>query len=336
MPSQPPIPQALPGFEPVPARVLSEISVLPCDLYIWRGSRAMLYATRGADLRALIDRSEHGIAMLVRDSDGDTLRGALAASLPRVMTNVEMTPTDRARTVYSVAAKVLLPVFDRSRVLDREAMTLAHATVDAIAAGAGDDAMLWAMVASAPRRIATHTHAINTSIYALLLARASGIRHPEDLRNLARGALLHDVGKNRVPREIVDKPGPLDQEEWIAMRGHVRTGYDMVVRALGYMPAYAHIITEHHERLDGSGYPGGRGSTRISLDSQIVGIADAFDALTCKRPYRDAVTPFEALRIMRVTMHGQFGDELLCSFIRLLGGWEATRAMAGSTQEAAV
>jgi putative nucleotidyltransferase with HDIG domain len=334
MPSQPPIQSALPGFEPVPARVLSDISVLPCDLYIWRGSRAMLYATRGADLRALVDRSQHGIAMLVRDGDSDALRGALAASLPRVMANGAMSPTERARTVYSIAAKVLLPVFDRARQLDRQAMTLAHTTIDAIAAGADDDAMLWAMVAAAPRRIATHTHAINTAIYAQLLARACGIRGSEDLNNLARGALLHDIGKNRVAREIVDKPGPLDHEEWITMRAHVRVGCDMVVRALGYVPLYGHIITEHHERLDGSGYPHGHGSPQISVDSQIVGIADAFDALTCKRPYRDAVTPFEALRIMRVTMHGQFGDELLCSFIRLLGGWEATRSMAGASEEA--
>jgi putative nucleotidyltransferase with HDIG domain len=337
MPTQPPLLQAPTGFEPVPARVLGEIQVLPCDLYIWRGSRAMLYAARGADLRTVVSRSQQGIAMLVREGDGDLLRGALAASLPRVMDNAGMTPDDRARTVYSIAAKVLLPVFDRARQLDRDGLGLAHTTIDAITAGAASDAMLWAMVSAAPRRIATHTHAINTAIYALLLARASGISGSDDLRNLARGAMLHDVGKNRIPREIVDKPGPLDHDEWITMRGHVRVGYDMVIRGLGFVPPYAHIITEHHERLDGTGYPGGPGSAGIPIDSQIVGIADAFDALTCRRPYRDAVTPFEALRLMRVTMHGQFRDELLCSFIRLLGGREASRAIGGdSLEEAAI
>lgn len=105
------------------------------------------------------------------------------------------------------------------------------------------------------------------------------------------------------------------------MRGHVKSGYDMVVRALGYPPSYAHIIAEHHERCDGSGYPAGRSTAGITLDSQLVAIVDAFDALTSRRPYRAAVSPFEALRIMRVAMAGQFNDDLLREFITLLGGF---------------
>jgi putative two-component system response regulator len=124
-----------------------------------------------------------------------------------------------------------------------------------------------------------------------------------------------------VPRVILDKPAPLDADEWQVMRGHVKAGYDMVVRALGYAPSYAHIIADHHERCDGSGYPGNRMPSQVALGSQLVAIVDAFDALTSRRPYKPAVSAFEALHVMRVAMRGQFNDDILREFIKLLGGW---------------
>ena len=97
----------------------------------------------------------------------------------------------------------------------------------------------------------------------------------------------------------------------------------MIVRALGYAPSYAHIVGEHHERCDGSGYPAGRAAGGIAMDAQLVGIVDAFDALTTRRPYRMPVSAFDALHVMRVSMRGQFSDEILREFIKLLGGLNA-------------
>ena len=106
-------------------------------------------------------------------------------------------------------------------------------------------------------------------------------------------------------------------------------GYDMIVRAMREVPSYAHIVAEHHERADGSGYPEGRHASQVAIDSQIVAIADAFDAITSKRSYKEASSPFDALRTMRFAMAGQFHDELLRAFIQLLGGWHGIRAGEG-------
>jgi len=122
---------------------------------------------------------------------------------------------------------------------------------------------------------------------------------------------------------VLDKVEPLNAMEWQLVRSHVKAGYDMVVRAMGHPPSYAHIIAEHHERCDGSGYPTGRSGSSIALDSQLVAIIDAFDALTTKRPFRPALSAFDALQLMRLGMRGQFNDELLCEFADLLGGWKA-------------
>lgn len=328
---------APPGYEPVPARVLTDIETLPCDIYIWRGPRPVLYAMRGGDLHKVVSRALKGMSFLVREIDSDLLRGALAASLPRVLSNRRMSAIERSRTAYSILAKVLVPVFARDNHLDHDGLVLTHQAIDAITLHlVEDDDMIWAMVATMQKHVATHTHAINTAIYSIVLARFADIGNRDAIRDVARGALLHDIGKNRVPRAILDKPGPLDAGEWQVMRTHVKAGYDMILRALGYPPSYAHIVADHHERCDGSGYPAGRGAPGIAVDSQVVAIADAFDALTCKRPYREAVSSFEALHLMRVAMRGHFSDELLRDFIKLLGGWHVMSAQVEAADPAAL
>ncbi len=315
---------APPGFEPVPARVLTDISNLPCDLYIWRGPRPILYASRGGDLRKVIARAHRGMSFLVREVDSDLLRGALAASLPRVLANQRMSPAERSKTAYSIAAKVLIPVFTRENPLDHDGLLLTHKVVDSITLRlVEDEEMVWAMVGTMQKHLATHTHAINTAVYGIVLARFMHLGPAETIRDVARGGLLHDIGKNRVPRSVLDKPSALDGPEWQIMRTHVKSGHDMIIRALGYPPSYAHIVAEHHERCDGSGYPAGRSAAGIPLDAQLVAIVDAFDALTTKRPYRAAVSAFDALHLMRVAMRGQFSDEILREFITLLGGFTA-------------
>ena len=324
MPGQPLISVAPPGFEPVPARVLTDIETLPCDLYIWRGPRPILYAMRGGDLRRVVARAERGMSFLVREIDADLLHGALAASLPKVLANRRLSPIERSKTAYSIAAKVLAPIFMRDRPLDHDGLILSQTAIDGITMRMlEDDDLLWAMVATMQKHMATHTHALNSAVYGIVLARFMRFGGPQEIRDVASGALLHDIGKNRVPKVILDKPGPLDAVEWQVMRGHAKSGHDMIVRALGYAPSYAHIVAEHHERCDGSGYPASRAGSQIALDSQVVAIVDAFDALTSRRPYKAAATTFDALHLMRVAMRGQFNDELLREFIKLLGGWNA-------------
>jgi putative nucleotidyltransferase with HDIG domain len=308
----------------VPARVLTDISTLPCDLYIWRGPRPILYASSGGDLRKVIARANRGMSFLVREIDSDLLRGALAASLPRVLMNQKVSAAERSKTAYSIAAKVLMPIFTRENALDHDGLLLTHKVIDSITLHLlEDEEMVWAMVATMQKHMATHAHAINSAVYGIVLARFMQLGPPDTIRDVARGALLHDIGKNRVPRVVLDKPSSLDGPEWQVMRTHVKSGHDMIIRAQGYPPSYAHIIAEHHERCDGSGYPGGRTATSIPMDAQLVGIVDAFDALTTRRPYRAAVSAFDALHVMRVAMRGQFNDEILREFIRLLGGFNA-------------
>jgi HD-GYP domain-containing protein (c-di-GMP phosphodiesterase class II) len=323
---------AFPGYESVPARLIADISMLPCDLHVWRGPRPALYAMRGGDPDKVVARAERGLPFLIRETDADLLRGALAASLPTVLANQRISPTERSKTAYLIAAKLLAPLFVGEEVLNRDGFATAHRAMESFALGLlEDEEMIWAMVATMLRYPATHAHAINTAVYGIALARSVPLGSREAIRGVALGGLVHDIGMSRIPRAVLEKPGPLNALEWELVHGHASAGYDMIVRAMGDPPSYGHIVAEHHERRDGSGYPAGLSGSSIALDSQLVGIVDAFDALTTKRPFRPALSASDALQMMRLGMKGQFNDELVCEFADLLGGWKAlSRDLGGA------
>ncbi|MBX6351472.1 MAG: HD-GYP domain-containing protein [Clostridia bacterium] len=130
----------------------------------------------------------------------------------------------------------------------------------------------------------TKEHCARIQRLALAVGRALGLG-PTDLYALSYGSFLHDVGKVRVPSTILGKPGPLTADEWEVMRRHPEFGAE-IVGGRAYLRAAADIVLQHHERVDGSGYPAGRGGEAIVLGARIVAVADAFDAMTSRRPYR--------------------------------------------------
>jgi putative nucleotidyltransferase with HDIG domain len=139
----------------------------------------------------------------------------------------------------------------------------------------------------------TAGHSLRVCRYSLEIAGAMGLSDSE-LRGLAMGAYLHDIGKLATPDGILRKPGSLTPEEWKLMQKHVQTGYDLV-KQIPFLAAAAEIILNHHERMDGSGYPRGLKAEQIPLAARIFAVADSLDAMTSDRPYRRAM-PFEAAR----------------------------------------
>jgi HD-GYP domain-containing protein (c-di-GMP phosphodiesterase class II) len=136
----------------------------------------------------------------------------------------------------------------------------------------------------------TRAHLDRTHDYATALAQVVDAELASDAC-LRYGFLLHDVGKVGVPEAILNKPGPLDENEWLVMRTHPEMGVQMVsgIKSLG--PA-VEVIRSHHERWDGGGYPSGLMGEEIPLSARIFSVCDAFDAMTSDRPYRRAL-PFE-------------------------------------------
>ena len=152
----------------------------------------------------------------------------------------------------------------------------------------------------------TYTHSINVCIYSLSLARKIGINDSNKLNEIGTGALLHDIGKSAIPRDILLKKGPLTEYEWVIMKEHPDRGVRLLKEhsdRLSYESE--NIVRLHHEKLDGTGYPLGLKGGDISQCVRIVCIADIFDALNTNRPYKRAADTFHSLEIMNDQFYGK-------------------------------
>jgi putative nucleotidyltransferase with HDIG domain len=142
-------------------------------------------------------------------------------------------------------------------------------------------------------------------------------------RHVEFGALLHDVGKIAVPKEIINKPGPLDADEWVVIKAHTLEGQRMLDRVGGLLSEVGKIVRSSHESWDGSGYPDGLAGDEIPLGATIVSACDAFNAMTTDRPYRRARSVAEALEELRAQSGRQFNPCVVDMLTRVLAERES-------------
>lgn len=161
----------------------------------------------------------------------------------------------------------------------------------------------------------TFAHCVNTCVLSVMIGTKSGM-HELDLRHLAIGAILHDLGKIAVPEHILKKPSRLDEAEMIEMQNHSNYGWQVLRQHPELSLASAHVAYQHHERPNGKGYPRGLKQDEIMLNARICGIADAYDAMTSARPYKAALHPKQALAEIRRLQGVQFDPFLTDVFAR--------------------
>ncbi len=142
----------------------------------------------------------------------------------------------------------------------------------------------------------TYSHSIGVADMAVELANEMGLA-PDRVQLVRRAALLHDIGKLFVPNTILDKQGALTPDEWAIMLEHPRVTRSILERVSSFRELAA-LAAEHHEKLDGSGYPLGLTGEQMSLESRLIAVADNFAALAEKRPYRGAIAPAEILKML--------------------------------------
>jgi len=165
----------------------------------------------------------------------------------------------------------------------------------------------------------TYHHMVNVCILSLALARAIGLSHEQSIA-LGIGGLLHDVGKVKVPREVLQHDGLLDEEQWRLIQRHPVDGAGLVaVTTRDPLHPAVSIVLEHHAAFDGSGYPSLSSGRVPSLPSRIVSVADCFDAITSKRSYRKPEERRQALSILQAGAGRAFDPRVVRTFVRLVG-----------------
>ena len=159
----------------------------------------------------------------------------------------------------------------------------------------------------------TEGHTRRVALRAVLVGEELGLA-PNRLRMLATGGLLHDIGKLSVPDEILKKPGSLDEDEFAVIKKHPEWGHKLLGELGGFSDGVRRLVLDHHERLDGNGYPNGRVAAELDIETRILTVCDVYDALLSVRVYRDAWTHDRAMALL----HEQTGSAFDAACVRAL------------------
>ncbi|MFM5093572.1 HD-GYP domain-containing protein [Aeromonas rivipollensis] len=178
-------------------------------------------------------------------------------------------------------------------------------------------------------------HSMNVAILLANFGRYLGLER-NVLKELTLGGLLHDVGKIMTPDEVLNKPGKLTDEEFGVMRQHVVHSYDILSNTAGITPTMLEVAANHHERLDGTGYPQRLKGDQLSLYTRMSGIVDVYDAVTADRVYKQGMQPTQAFRILLKGIDQHFDAELVTKFIKCMGVYPVGTLVQLSNQRLAV
>jgi putative nucleotidyltransferase with HDIG domain len=188
---------------------------------------------------------------------------------------------------------------------------------------ASEEAYLGARVRALTVRLAakdrsTEEHTRRVATLAVQLGERLGLS-PSRMRRLAIGGLLHDIGKLSIPEEILGKPGPLDDDEFAVVKEHPERGRELLAELGGFDEPVRRLVLDHHERLDGSGYPRGLRGKELDISTRILAVCDVYDALVSERAYRPPWSQTQALELLRDGAGIEFDARCIEALERVLG-----------------
>lgn len=163
----------------------------------------------------------------------------------------------------------------------------------------------------------TAGHSERVTYLAVAIGEAYGL-DPFEISKLHRGAMLHDIGKLGISQTLLDKKGRLSEEEFSIVRSHTMIG-ERILEPIESFSELMPIVTQHHERFDGSGYHCGLSGSGIDIKARILAVADVYDAMTNPRPYRDSADPGEVVEMIREQSGTKFDPEVVAAFLTVIG-----------------
>ncbi len=163
----------------------------------------------------------------------------------------------------------------------------------------------------------TKNHCERVTQYSLVIAKKMGLNE-EELLCLEFAGMLHDIGKIGIPTEIINKQGTLTYEEYEVIKRHPEIGYDLL-KNMAFLDSSNRVLLQHHERIDGKGYPYGLGAQEIDIMAKILAVADAYDAMTTVRPYRrDRLSKDQVIKEFVRHKNTQFDENVVDIFVDIL------------------
>lgn len=310
-------------FIPLDLYVLRLDCIKPFDLYVkidrYR-EKYILYSHKGAYFNSRVRQQlllNNVKTVYIPDDERDLYQQYVEDNLRYIVADTLINPAEKSRIVYDSSTYLMRRLFEepRAEIISRTKKTV-NTVVKLILT---DRSATRHLIRLTEHDYYTYTHSVNVGVFSIAFARdlLQGISEQE-FYELGLGFFLHDIGKAAIPLEILNKPGPLTEEEWGIMKMHPEYGY-RILNDMGFIrEESAAIVLQHHERMSGSGYPRGLRGDQIHTYAKICAIADTFDAMTTRRVYQEPCSAFESLDVIRQKMLLQeFEPEFFEKFVML-------------------
>ncbi len=314
------------NFLPVYLDALRLDTVLDFDLFLAVQGKLVLYREKNLPFTEKYRNAllEHRVNRLyVPLNSRKKYQRYIEASLDKIIADEQIPEPSKAQIIYETSKNLVQEVFEDPRAGEniKRSKNMVEHTISYILRGR--EAFVH-MLQITSFDYYTYTHSINVCTFSIALARRLGIENPAILHELGIGALLHDIGKHKIPPRILNKRGTLSKVEYELVKKHPIWGAEILRETNLIPPKSYYPVLQHQERLDGSGYPHGLKGQQIHFYGRIASICDTFDALTTQRTYKKALDSFPALKLMK-SISMEFDAEILHEFILLMGPEEESR-----------
>lgn len=298
--------------------ILDIDDVLECDLFIgvgFRNDKELLLEKNLPITEPVKTRIDQVRELYIREEDMTVYNTFIDKIVQAVAQNTKIAITKKAAVIYRQASVILDEMFSNPEALENvpKSKKVVNTFVNTIFS---DSHAIESLIKITAYDYYTHTHSINVCVYALSLGSYLKLTE-EVLEELGMSALLHDLGKSKVDKNITNKNGRLTHDEYQQMKHHPSYGYAIAVKLGISDRRVLDGIRHHHEKLDGSGYPDGLYGMQITLFARIIAVCDVFDALSTKRTYKDRLSSFDALHLMKETMKNHLDMEIVDDFIKM-------------------
>lgn len=305
---------------PIYIETLLDDSVLEFDLYLVHESRFVPYLhkdkTFNAEHRQRLSSS--GVEVLYIGADDARIYNQYLEKNAPALLGSSLNSARKASIVYSAAKSVLASLFDQTPPAFGWEVRCNNIAEQLVGYVVDNQDALFQLNAVMSQIYYFGTHCINVSILATALAHHMGVTDKNTLTDLAIGGLIHDAGKCKIDSAIINKKEALTKEEMEQLHGHVMEGENLL-KSIGRFPALSmEVVSLHHERIDGSGYPRKLAGEQIHLFGRIAAVVDSFDAMTTTRLFKDAQGAFSSIKEMMQECHGQYDPSVMSALVIML------------------
>lgn len=267
--------------------------------------------------RKLIEEKEGIEDFFIKEDDLNKYFSQATSSLRDMISDPNISLEEKTKKIYDVSKEIMKDFFEfnASPIILKSSEEVVDIMDECLSDANADFHAIFEVTSN---DYYTYTHSVNVGLYCLAYGVKTGMGS-NDIRHLGLSGMLHDVGKSRIDSEIINKKGKLTEKEFKIIQGHSPKGGEMLAAMKCYPSCVIDVANQHHEQYNGNGYPDGLVGDDIAHFARICKVTDVYDALTTRRSYKKALSPFDALVIMKKEMLMEFDNEILGKFIKFMG-----------------